>query len=225
MYVGSDEVNEFVGIEEQLARLRAEGRAKSRQVMVMLALLATLGWYFYGMRDWFDWDFATHREAPLSVGNPMESGFVLPPHNSFVTIEGLTDYRGVQQSRLRGLTGWTKEYKYLKLTGANIFLEVPAGDETVSGTQRVAVEGRVVDPSFGQDYRAILDYYSDQFGKAKIEKARIIQVGLKPGAGKSGWFMVGAFLLGLFSLNLYTLFALFRVRRSVQVIRADAPPT
>lgn len=218
-------MNEFVGIEEQLARLRAESRAKSRQVMVMLALLGTLTWYFYGMRDWFDWDFSAHRVAPLDIGDPMESGFVLPPHNTYVKIQGLTDYRGVQQSRLRGLTGWTKEYKYLKLTGANIFLEIPTEDESVSGTQRVSLEGRVVDPSVGQDYRAILDYYSDQFGRAKIEKARIIQVGMQPGAGKSGWFMVGAFLAGLLSLNVYTLFALFRVRRSAQIIRADAPPS
>ena len=218
-------MHDFVGIEEQLARLRAEGRAKSRQVMVMLALLGTLSWYFYGMRDWFDWDFSTHRASPLDVGDPMESGFVLPPHNTFVKIKGLTDYRGVQQSRLRGLTGWTKEYKYLKLTGANIFLEIPTEDESVTGTQRVHLEGRVVDPSVGQDYQAILDYYSDQFGRAKIDKARIIQVGMQPGAGKSGWFMVGAFLAGLLSLNVYTLFALFRVRRSAQVIRADAPPS
>jgi len=216
-------VSEFVSIEEQLAQLRAEGRAKSRQVMVMLALLGTLSWYFYGMRDWFDWDFSKDRPAPLVIGNPMEQGFVLPPHNSFVKIEGLTDYRGVQQSRLRGLTGWTKEFKYLKLTGANIFLEIPTKDESVSGTQRVVLQGRVVDPSVGQDYQAILDYYSDQFGRAKIEKARIIQVGMEPGAGRSGWYMVGAFLAGLLSLNIYTLFALFRVRRSAQVIRADAP--
>ena len=111
------------------------------------------------------------------------------------------------------------------MTGANIFLEIPTEDESVSGTQRVSLEGRVVDPSVGQDYRAILDYYSDQFGRAKIEKARIIQVGMQPGAGKSGWFMVGAFLAGLLSLNVYTLFALFRVRRSAQIIRADAPPS
>ena len=72
-------MDQFVGIEEQLARLRAESRAKSRQVMVMLALLGTLGWYFYGMRDWFDWDFSTQRVAPLDIGDPMETGFVLPP--------------------------------------------------------------------------------------------------------------------------------------------------
>ena len=72
-------MDQFVGIEEQLARLRAESRAKSRQVMVMLALLGTLSWYFYGMRDWFDWDFSTQRVAPLDIGDPMETGFVLPP--------------------------------------------------------------------------------------------------------------------------------------------------
>ena len=218
-------MDQFVGIEEQLARLRAESRAKSRQVMVMLALLGTLSWYFYGMRDWFDWDFSSQRVAPLDIGDPMETGFVLPPHNTYVKVAGLTDYRGVQQSRLRGLTGWTKEYKYLKLTGANVFLEVPSDDENIGGTQRVALIGRVVDPSYGQDYRAILDYYSDQFGRAKIEKARIIQVGLEPGAGRRGWMMVGAFLAGLLMLNIYTLFALFRVRKSAQVIRADAPPS
>ena len=62
--VGSGYVDQFVGIEEQLARLRAESRAKSRQVMVMLALLGTLSWYFYGMRDWFDWDFQPSGSRP-----------------------------------------------------------------------------------------------------------------------------------------------------------------
>lgn len=115
-------MSDFVGIEEQLETLRAEGRAKSRQVMVMLALLGTLVWYFYDMKDWFDWDFSPSRESPMSVGDPMQSGFILPPHNAFVKLSGLTDYRGVQQSRLRGLTGWTKEYKYLKLTGGERLL-------------------------------------------------------------------------------------------------------
>ncbi len=163
-------MSEFVGIEEQLEILRAEGRAKSRQVMVMLALLGTLVWYFYDMKDWFDWDFSSERETPMSIGDPMQGGFILPPHNAFIKVGGLTDYRGVQQSRLRGLTGWTKEYKYLKLTGANVFLEVSVEDTSISGTQRVEVTGRVVDPSRGEGYHAILDYYSDQFGRAPIEK-------------------------------------------------------
>jgi len=218
-------VSEFVGIEEQLEILRAEGRAKSRQVMVMLALLGTLVWYFYDMKDWFDWDFSSERETPMSIGDPMQGGFILPPHNAFIKVGGLTDYRGVQQSRLRGLTGWTKEYKYLKLTGANVFLEVSVEDTSISGTQRVEVTGRVVDPSRGEGYQAILDYYSDQFGRAPIEKARIIQVGMEPGDGRQGWYLVGAFLTLLFALNIYTLISLIRFKRSALVINANSSPS
>lgn len=98
-------------------------------------------------------------------------------------------------------------------------------DTEISGTQRVEVSGRVVDPSEGEGYQAVLDYYSDQFGKAPIEKARIIQVGMQPGDGRQGWYLVGVFLSLLFALNIYTLISLIRVKRSALVINANSSPS
>ena len=107
-------------LKNRLARLRAESRAKSRQVMSDV-----------GSSGNSELVFLWHaRLVRLGLFNP--AGRALryrrsdgdwlrsAPHNTYVKIAGLTDYRGVQQSRLRGLTGWTKEHKYLKLTGANV---------------------------------------------------------------------------------------------------------
>lgn len=189
------------------------GRPVARAIMTLITttvFLGVTGWFLWGYWDSAVYAFMEPHE-PLRMGDVAEMTPDQIKHNSYVTVHGITEHRGLRQTLLRGLSMSQREYWYFRLLGSRgVFIEVEPDASKYGFTTEVTVTGRAVDPALAPMYRDLLHSYEDIFASENKAHTRIIQVNVRPGEGRMGYAVALAALGGLALANLLALMRLLR---------------
>ena len=200
------------GLQDQLNVYHTRQKRYFRQLLTIVVFFLVTGWFLWGLRDWVTYEFTTSSE-PLVMGNVATLKPASLPHNGYVTIEGITEHRGMTQKLVRGLGLERTEYWYFRLLGSQgVFIEVVPDEERYGIATRVAVTGRVVDPVRDPTYQRLLAAYDDRFFPQGRTDIRIIQGGAVPGGNQTGFIVIFALLGLLVVSNLVSLVRLLRSR-------------
>ena len=172
--------------------------------------LGVTAWFLWGYWDGALYAFMVPQE-PLRMGDVAEMTPEQLKHNTYVTVHGITEHRGLRQTLLRGLSMSQREYWYFRLLGSRgVFIEVEPDASKYGFTTEVTVSGRAVDPAQAPMYRELLHSYEDIFASANKAHTRIIQVDVRPGEGRTGYVVALTALGGLALANLLALMRLLR---------------
>ena len=200
------------GLDEQLGRWRRRQRRYLLQVALSGLTFGAMLWFFSGYQEVLKYSFSG--EAPLvamgEAPDSQPSDFV---HNSYVSLKGITEHRGLTQKMVRGLAVSRQEYWYFRLLGSSgVFIEVAPDKEKYDMATAVEVQGRVVDPTQDPNYTRLMELYNELFFPRPGAEIRIIQVGVVPGQGQGPFVAVLVFLLALGIANILSLIRLIRLR-------------
>ncbi len=200
-------------LEDKLASFHAKQRRYFRDMLTITLFFGVVVWFVVGLVDQIRYEFQVD-PVPVKVGNVVEtraSGLV---HNTYVTLGGITEHRGMTQELMRGLSFERNEYWYFRLLGSGgIFIEVEPDKDRYGIATQVSVTGRVVDPRLDSTYDRLLEVYGERFVADTRGEIRIVQVGAVPGESRNGYLVVFALLMALLLFNLYSLRGLIRARR------------
>lgn len=201
------------GLDEQLELWKRRQRRYLIQVLVSVLFLFVVIWFFWGYRDVLEYSFSSQTE-PLVIGNVINGQPSDLKPNSYVSLQGITEHRGLTQKMVRGLSVNREELWYFRLLGSNgVFIEVPADSSRYGLATLVNVRGRVVDPLESPKYKPLMALYRDLFFPEERRAVRIIQVGVVPGEGQLPFILVALFLCGLTVANIISIIRLVRERR------------
>lgn len=202
------------GLDEQLQKWQRRQRRYLSHILISAVFFATVVWFFWGYRHALEYSFSK-QSKPVVMGNVVErkpSDFM---PNSYVSLEGITEHRGLSQKMVRGLSVTRQEFWYFRLLGSNgVFIEVPSDSSLYGLATAVKVEGRVVDPFETPQYGPLMNLYQDMFFPKQRTAIRIIQVGVVPGEGQGAFILVMFFLALLAGGNVFSIVRLVRERRS-----------
>ncbi len=207
-------------LTEKMERFQAQRRRYSRAFALMFLTLSVLLWAASGYLDEIRYEFSTSA-IPIEMGNASDHRADDYTHNTFVHIKAITEHRGLEQKRVRGLTPVRNQYWYFRLIGSRgVFVEVPNDRERFGPTTRIDVVGRVIDPKMDKGFADVLRQYYSTFPTAlQRASARIIQVDRIPGQSKLGFIVVAGFILILLGSNILTLRRLLRAHRGLTRLR------
>ena len=135
------------GLEEQLKTYRRKQVRHFRHIVTITLFFAVVIWFLSGLVDQARYEFQV---APVAtpIGDVINVGAKALPHNAYISLEGITEHRGLTQSIMRDLSFDRQEYWYFRLLGSGgIFVEVPPDEDAYGIATKVAVSGRVVDPT------------------------------------------------------------------------------
>jgi hypothetical protein len=201
------------GLDEQIAAFRALQKRRFRVLVLACVALAAAVWFLWGYRDEAVYAFATP-EQPLELGDVTRVSPGDLAHNTFVSLHGITEHRGLTQKTVRGLGIARNEHWYFRLLGSRgVFIEVEPDPERWGFTTEVFVAGRVVDPSRVLAYRSLLDSYGALYHPQERPQRRLIQVGVVPGEGRAPYLVAAGLFVGLLALNAWAVVAIARGRR------------
>ena len=202
------------GLEEQLKTYRRKQVRYFRHIVTITLFFAAVIWFLSGLVDQARYEFQV---APVAtpIGDVIDVGAKALPHNAYISLEGITEHRGLSQEIMRDLSFDRQEYWYFRLLGSGgIFVEVPPDEDTYGIATKVAVSGRVVDPTQDSTYERLLEVYHDRF-LGQADTVRIIQVGRVPGEARGGFYVALGVLALLVLFNLYSLRGLLKARKDM----------
>lgn len=206
------------GLEAQMRAFRAQRRRHVRFFVLSGAFFAVSAWFLAGYADWMRYVFAQD-SAPRDLGDVVEVTPELIEHNSFVRLRGITEHRALKQEFVRGLSWGRKEYWYFRLVGSRgVFIEVPPDREAFGVAQAVDVVGRAVDPERERVYQPMLRTYAELYFSAKGTSARVIQVDVRPGQGRTPFVLALVLLGGVAVMNVLALVRLLQLRRGHHLV-------
>ena len=201
------------GLDEQLQRWHQRKKRYLSQVVLSAVFFGVVVWFFWGYSDVFSYSFSGQLQ-PTMMGNVVNRKPVDFIPNTYVSLEGITEHRGLTQKMVRGLSVTREELWYFRLLGSNgVFIEVPADSSLYGLTTAVSVKGRVIDPAQENNYVALMNLYENMFFPKQRTAIRIIQVGVIPGEGQTAFILVMLFLGLLACANIYSIGRLIRERR------------
>jgi hypothetical protein len=202
------------GFEEQrLARRRAR-RWQTRLLILAALALCAASWFLWGYRDWMAYAFSASR-SPLLLGDVTGMEPVNLVHNTYVSVSGITEHRGIEQKLVRGLSLHRQEFWYFRLLGSRgVFIEVEPDKERYGFATEVRVTGRVVDPAEDSVYASLIASYNQRFHPEQRSEQRIVQVGVVPGTNRWPCLLALALLFGLFVLNVWAVVRVVGHRRT-----------
>ena len=130
------------------------------QVRQIVSLALTAAFLLFAV--WFAWQFRAYAQyafapakPPLLLGNVTEITPEMVPHNTYVSLHGITEHRGMHARSVRGLTLHHDDYWYFRLMGSRgVFIEVAPDVETFGPNTEVTVQGRALDPDLDPLYAA-----------------------------------------------------------------------
>jgi len=202
------------GLEEQLKAYRRKQVRYFRHIVTITLFFAAVIWFLSGPVDQARYEFQVEPVA-ASIGDVIHVGAKVLPHNAYISLEGITEHRGLSQAIMRDLSFSRQEYWYFRLLGSGgIFIEVPPDADVYGIATKVSVSGRVVDPTKDSTYERLLEVYHDRF-LGEAETVRIVQVGRVPGEARGGFFVALGVLLILVVFNLLSLRGLVRARKEM----------
>lgn len=202
------------GLEEQLETYRKKQRRHVRHLLTMTVCFAAVIWFLWGLVDQARYEFQV-TPIPTAVGDIVEVGSNALAHNTYISLEGITEHRGLSQKLIRDLSFNRQEYWYFRLLGSGgVFIEVPPDADKFGIATKVAVTGRVIDPARDSAYERLLEVYGDRF-LGDTKSVRIIQVGRVPGESRMGFYVALGILVLLIFSNLRSLRGLLRAREEM----------
>ena len=199
--------------DEQMALYQRRQQRYARYIALVNVTFIALVWFLWDYRYQFSYAFAAESQ-PRQMG---EAETLTPadlPHNTYVTLTGITEHRGLTQKRVRGFGLGRDELWYFRLVGGQgIFVETPSESDDFGVVTKVAVAGRVVDPALERRYDDLLAAYHHKFYAAERPQFRIIQHGMLPASQRGTFVGVLVFLVLLFSSNFWTIWQLYKAKR------------
>ncbi|MBT6175962.1 MAG: hypothetical protein HOI23_01860 [Deltaproteobacteria bacterium] len=202
------------GLEEQLKTYRRKQVRHFRHIVTITLFFAAVIWFLSGLVDQARYEFQV-APVPTAIGDVIEVGAKVLPHNAYISLEGITEHRGLSQAIMRDLSLNRQEYWYFRLLGSGgIFIEVPPDEDVYGIATKVAVSGRVVDPTKDSTYQRLLEVYHDRF-LGEADTVRIIQVGRVPGEAQTGFIVAIVVLVLLVIFNLFSLKGLLQARKNM----------
>ncbi|MEC9464157.1 MAG: hypothetical protein VX834_00115 [Myxococcota bacterium] len=206
-------MEEPMSLEEKVASFHKKQRRHFRDLLTITLFFAAVVWFLAGYVDHARSEFQVE-PVPVAMGSAIDiraSGLV---HNTYVSLEGITEHRGMSQELMRGLSLERQEFWYFRLLGSGgIFIEVEPDAERYGIATQVAVTGRVVDPRRDGSYDRLLEVYGERFVANTGGEIRIVQVGATPGESRKGYFIVLGVLLALVAFNHFSIRGLMKARK------------
>lgn len=201
------------GLEEQVASYHRGERRYRRFLLLSMATTLVCVWFLWSFEDWIRYSFAAP-SSPRQLGEVTSLTPDTVPHNTYVELQGVTEHRGLRQKVTRGLSLSRQELWYFRLLGSRgVFIEVEPDGERFGFTTKVKVAGRAVDPAKASVYSGLLRTYEDSFFPRGRTSLRIIQVGVKPGEGRTPFLLAFGFVAILTGANVWAIVAWMRLRR------------
>ena len=120
------------GGREQLKTPRRKQVHYFRHIVTFTLFFAAVIWFLSGLVDQARYEFQV---APVAtpIGDVIDVGAKALPHNAYISLEGITEHRGLSQEIMRDLSFDRQEYWYFRLLGSGgIFVEVPPDEDTCS---------------------------------------------------------------------------------------------
>ena len=206
------------GLEQQILNWQQRQRRYGFQVVLTALFFASVLWVGWDYRDSLEYSFSG-KTQPLDVGDVVNRQPGALKHNSYVSIRGITEHRGLLQKRVRGLDVVREDLWYFRLLGSRgVFIEVVGDKDKYGTTTAVNVTGRVVDPNLDATYDSLFRVYGEKWFPKQRNGLRIIQVGIVPGQGQTGFLIVASFLVCLAFFNLMAIIRLVRERKRRPVL-------
>ena len=192
-------------LDERLAQHRRAYRRRLRSAGIMLVFFAVTAWFVWGYRDDMRYAFSPSQE-PLRLGNVADLRPGEIAHNSYVSLAGITEHRGMRQKMIRGLGLRRREFWYFRLLGSRgVFIEVAPDADRFGFATEVTVSGRAVDPKRTGVYDRLLADYLQTYFPPKRAALRVVQVGWKPGEGRRPFYVMFCLLALVMVANVVTL--------------------
>ncbi len=212
---GGDAAPEHVttDAEELAVELRGRRRRQGWAALLGTLVLAGLLWLAWGYRDEMAYALGGAVE-PLPLGDvaTLDPGTIR--HNSYVTLTGITEHRGLTQKLMRGLAFGRSEYWYFRLLGSQgVFIEVEPDPDRYGFATEVSVAGRAIDPKRLSTYADLLATYHEKFRPRERNNLRIVQVGVRPGDGGAGFVALWSLATVMAVVNASLVVRLVRERR------------
>jgi hypothetical protein len=214
--VGSD--SGLGGMERQLGIYHQRRKRYSRFLLLMTFTCASCVWFLWDYRADFRYHLATS-----AVAQAMGDVTALRPRdlvpNSYVSIEGITEHRGMVQKRVRGLGLARQERWYFRLLGSHgIFIEVEPDKERFDIVTQVKVAGRVVDFKKDPGFSRLLGHYHHKYQPERMRDMRMIEVGRIPGDNRFPYLFTLGLMGLLFLSNGLALVKWLKLRRVIPLI-------
>ncbi len=202
------------GLEGQIEAFRRRQKRHFRYVLLTAATFFVCSSFLWGYRDHMAYVFASpHPPSPLGEITQMTPRDI--PHNSYVTVSGITEHRGLTLEKVRGFGVSRDELWYFRLAGSRgVFIEVLPDKQSYGFATRVEVTGRAVDPQRESGYEQLFADYHRRFASQQRPALRVIQVGVAPGAGRGTYIVAFVVIMALFLSNIVVLVRLVRSRRT-----------
>ena len=167
-----------------------------------VVVTGAVGWTVCGFYDVAAFSLQ-HPHKPMHLGDVTTFTPDTIGHNAFVCVNGITEHRGLTQKSGR-FTAWLPQQMwYFRLLGSRgIFIEVPPDKNLYSPMSRVSVCGRAVDVTRGRLSSRFLQHYYDLFhAEVRSEPARLIEVNVRPGEGRTVCLTLLVALAGFVSVH------------------------
>lgn len=172
----------------QLLQNQDERRRKARQVLrrrfvrSLLSLAAFLAWgsLAWGYRHSLAYAFSWQNE-PRRLGDVTTLTPEMIPHNTYVSVSGITGHRGVKQKGTMGLSFTRHELWFIELAGSQgVFIEAPSDPARFGAFTEVRVSGRAIDPRREACCDAALGLYAETCRPLDDAPLRVIQTDVRP---------------------------------------------
>ena len=218
-----DAVVEDDGMASEAAAPERALRRFAFTVVTATAFFVVSAWVLWGYRDSIAYAFASPR-PPQELGDVVELSPADIAHNSFVSLQGITEHRGFSQKIVRGILPWREEYWYFRLLGSRgVFVETQPDRERYGFAMALDIRGRAIDPKRAEIYSSLLREYREKFPTTSSEEVRIIQVGVEPGQGRLGFLGFFALVALLGALDVLSIATFWRARRRIATPASPTP--
>ena len=183
-----------------------------RVLRVSLAVLATIACLFWLWRErgWIAYALSAP-STPAALGDVTD---MLPkdiPANRYVSIEGITEHRGLTQKVIFGLSLGRDELWLFRLVGSQgVYIVTPPDASRFAPGTLVQVSGRAIEPSTDSTASAFLAAYRQRYSPRLHGEERVVFVDVAPGPHRTRYIVALLLCVGVVLVNTVRLASMLR---------------